>query len=58
MNYYFETEGFEIFVILDRKGRITAIDKETDPIGKIKISGIPSFTTASGTQGATFSKSI
>ena len=54
LKYYFKVEGFEHLIILDRKGNMKYIDSKTDPVGKIKIGGYPSFTSGAGSQGATF----
>jgi len=58
VKYYFDTEHFDLLVILDRKGKLACVSKEEDPLTKLKISSVPSFTTAASVQGATFAVKV
>ena len=54
LKYYFKVEGFECLVILNRSGKMSYLDPKMDPIGKVKLKSVPSFTSKASTQGATF----
>lgn len=54
LKYYFKVEGFECLIILNRSGKMSYLDPKMDPIGKVKLKSVPSFTSGASTQGATF----
>jgi hypothetical protein len=58
IKYYFDVEKFDNLIILNRDGKYVFLEKQTDPIKKIKIASVPSFTAKASIQGATFAVNI
>lgn len=54
LKYYFNIEGFESLIILNRSGKMAYLDSKVDPVGRVKLMATPSFTSGASTQGATF----